>query len=67
MHELDRDTSVDPSISANPIVRELADALRSMLECHGKPHREECLNDAAFEHAKAVDAQARAALALAEG
>ena len=37
-------------------------ALQEMLETHGKPHREEWINDAAFEHAKQVDARARQAL-----
>jgi hypothetical protein len=38
------------------------DALVEMLETHGKPHREEWMNDAAFEHAKAVDFRARNAI-----
>lgn len=37
-------------------------ALQAMLDTHGMPVRDEWINDAAFEHAKAVDAQARAAL-----
>lgn len=43
-------------------VERLREALRAMLNTHGKPHREEWMNDAGFEHAKAVDAQARRAL-----
>jgi hypothetical protein len=42
----------------------LREALRAMLDTHGKPHREEWINDAAFEHARRVDAQARAVLSL---
>jgi hypothetical protein len=41
-------------------------ALKAMLETHGRPHREEWLNDAAFEHAKKVDSNARLAISEAE-
>lgn len=43
-------------------IERLTAALQAMLDMHGKPHREEWLNDAAFEHAKRVDAQAHRAL-----
>jgi hypothetical protein len=43
-------------------IRWLRVALRAMLETHGRPHRSEWTNERAFEHAKTVDAQARAAL-----
>lgn len=49
-------------LSAAPM---LLAALKAMLEQHGKPHREEWINPAAFEQAKVVDAAARAAIAKA--
>jgi hypothetical protein len=45
---------------------ELVAALKAMLHMHGKPQREEWLNNAGFEEAKQIDAQARAAIAKAE-
>lgn len=46
---------------------ELLAALQAMLDTHGKPMREEWMNDAGFEHARKVDAQARAAITKATG
>ena len=46
---------------------ELLTALVAMLQTHGKPRREEWISDAGFEHAMAVDAQVRAAIAKAKG
>lgn len=37
-------------------------ALQTMLDCHGKPHREDWTNDAAYQYAVEVDAKARRAM-----
>ena len=50
------------TLEAANVIERLRAALQAMLECHGKPHREEWINDAAYQHAVEVDAQARRAL-----
>lgn len=46
---------------------ELLDAVSALLSLHGKPHREEWMNDQAFKFAQEVHAKASAALAKAVG
>jgi hypothetical protein len=46
---------------------DMLEALKAMLDTHGNPHPGEWINEAGFKHAKVIDAQARAAIAKAEG
>lgn len=50
------------SVEARAKITELREALTAMLDLHGIPHRDEWLNESAYQHAVEIDRRARAAL-----
>jgi hypothetical protein len=67
MNENDLINHIEADERIRDAAHDMLTALKALLAAHGKPMREEWINDAAFGHAKLVDAQARAAIAKAEG